>query len=63
MHKKDFVTPDGQYEFTRILFGMVSGAALVTGFRILEGMPGVRNYIDDIHVVIHSNSWNDHLRN
>ena len=30
VHKTDFVTPDGQYEFTRMPFGMVnSGATLV----------------------------------
>ena len=62
VHKTAFVTPDGQYEFTRMLFGMViSGATLVRGLRkILEGMPGVRSYIDDI--VIYSDSWEDHLR-
>ena len=46
VHKAAFVTPDGQYEFTRIPFGMVnSGATLVRGLRkILEGMPGVGSY-------------------
>ena len=38
-----------------------SGATLVRGLRkILEGMPRVRSYIDDI--VIYSDSWEDHLR-
>ena len=62
VHKTAFVTPDGQYEFTRMPFGMVnSGATLVRGLRkILEGMPGVGSYIDDI--VINSDSWEDHLR-
>ena len=62
VHKTALVTPDGQYEFTRIPFGMVnSGATLVRGFRkIIEGMPGVRSYIDDI--VIISYSWEDHFR-
>ena len=62
VHKTAFVTPDGQYEFTRMLFGLViSGATLVRGLRkILEGKPGVRSYIDDI--VIYSDSWEDHLR-
>ena len=43
-------------------FGMVnSGATLVRGLRkILEGMPGVGSYIDDI--VIYSDSWEDHIR-
>ena len=42
-------------------FGMVnSGTTLVRGLRkILEGMPGVGNYIDNI--VIYSGSWEDHL--
>ena len=32
VHKTAFVTPDGQYEFTRMPFGMVnSGATLVRG--------------------------------
>ena len=44
-----------------MLFGMVnSGATLVRGLRkILEGLPGVGYYIDDI--VIFSDSWEDHL--
>ena len=62
VQKTAFVTPDGQYEFTRMLFVMVnSGATLVRGlWKILEGMPGVGRYIDDI--VIYSDSWEDHLR-
>ena len=62
VHKIVFLTPNGQYEFTRMPFGMVnSDATLVRGLgKILEGMPGVGSYIDDI--VIHSNSWEDHLR-
>ena len=45
VHKAVFVTPDGQYEFTTMPFGIVnSGATLVRGLRkILEGMPGVRS--------------------
>ena len=62
MHKTAFVTPDGQYEFTRMPFGMVnSGATLVRGLRkILEGLPRDGSYIDDI--VIYSDSWEDHIR-
>ena len=50
VHKTAFVTPDGQYEFTRMPFGMVnSSATLVRGLmKILEGMPVVGSYIDDI---------------
>ena len=62
VHKTAFVTPDMQYEFTRMPFGMVnSGATLVRGLRkILEGMPEVGSYIDDI--VIYSDSWEDHIK-
>ena len=62
VHKTAFVTPDVQYEFTRMPFGMVnSGATLVRGLRkILEGMPGVGSYVDDI--VIYSDSWEDHIK-
>ena len=60
--KTAFVTPDGQYDFTRMPFGMVNlGATLVRGLRnILEGMPGVGSYTDDIviyselYIVIYS---------
>ena len=57
MHKTAFMTPDKQYELTRMPFGMVnSGGMLVRGLRkILDGMPGVVSYmIDDI--VIYSDS-------
>ena len=54
VHKKAFVTPDGQFKFMRMPLGMVnSGATLVRGLRkILEGMPGVESYIDDIVIYI-----------
>ena len=54
VHTTAFVTPDGQYKFTRMPFGMVnSGATLVRRLRkILEGMPRVRSYIDDIVIYI-----------
>ena len=62
VYKTPFMTPDGQYEFKRMPFGMVnSGATLVRGLRkILEGIPTVESYIDNI--VIYSDSWEDHLR-
>ena len=43
-------------------FGMVdSGATLVSGLRkVLQGMPGVGSYIDDI--IVYSDSWEDHFR-
>ena len=60
-HKTAFVTPDGQHEF-KMPFGMVnSGATFVRGLsKVLEGMPRVGSYIDDI--VIYNDSWEDHLR-
>ena len=55
MHKTAFVTPDGQYEFMGMLFGMVNSEAtctLVGGLRkVLEGQSGVSSYID-IHSYI-----------
>ena len=65
VHKTAFVTPDGQYEYKdayKDAVGMVnSGATLVRALRkILEGMPGVGSYIDDI--VIYSDSWEDHIK-
>ena len=64
MHKTAFVIPDRQYEFLRMLFGMVnSGATLVRGLRmVLEGMPQVGSYVDDIVVSGVCNSWEEHLR-
>ena len=45
-------------------FGMVnSGPTLVRGLRkILEGMPRVGIYIDDIVIYTSNDSWEDHLR-
>ena len=47
VYKTAFVTPDGQYEFLRMPFGMVnSGATLVPGLKkVLEGLSGVSSYI------------------
>ena len=61
VHKTAFMTTDGQYEFTRMPFGMVnSGATLVRGIRkILEGIPRVRSYFYDI--LKYCDSWEDHL--
>ena len=59
--KTAFVTPDGQYEFIRMPFGMVnSGATFVRGMKkLLKDLPGVDNYIDDI--IVHTAKWEDHL--
>ena len=60
MYKTAFVTPDRQYEFLRMPFGMVnSGATLVQGLKkVLEGLSGVGSYIDDI--VVYNDSWEEH---
>ena len=49
---------------TRMPFGMVtSGATLVRRLKkVLEGLSGVGNYIDDLHVVIYNDSWEEHLK-
>ena len=62
VYKTAFVTPDGQYEFLQMPFGMVNLAAtLVRGSKkVLEGLSGVGSYIDDI--VIYSDIWEEHLR-
>ncbi|XP_037802987.1 uncharacterized protein LOC119597481 [Penaeus monodon] len=62
VHKTAFVTPDGQYEFLRMPFGMVNaGATLVRAVKfLLKGMSGVESYIDDI--IVHSATWEQHLR-
>ena len=62
VYQTAFVTPDGQYEFLQMPFGMVnSGATLVLGLKkVLDGLSGVGSYID--HIVIYSDSWEEHLR-
>ena len=61
VYKSAFVTPDGLYEFIRVLSGMVNlGATLVQGLKkVPEGLSGVGCYIGDI--VICSDSWEEHL--
>ena len=61
VHKTGFVTPDGEYEFLRMPFGMVnSGATLVRGVRqLLEGLPNTTAYIDDI--LVHTETWEEHI--
>ena len=62
VYKTAFVTPDRQYEFLQMPFGMVnSGATLIRGLKkVLKGLSGVGSYINDI--VIYSDSWEEHLR-
>ena len=55
------MTPDGHYEFLRMLFGsMNANAKLVIWLRnILERIENVDMYIDDI--IIFTNTWQEHL--
>ena len=59
--KTVFVTPDGTYEFLRMLFRMVnSGAMLVRATRkLLSKMKNVVHYADDILI---RPSWNVHIK-
>ncbi|XP_071487443.1 uncharacterized protein [Diadema antillarum] len=59
--KTAFVTPDGQYEFKVLPFGLVNAPAVFTRMMraLLEGLPHVVHYIDDI--LIYSSSWEEHL--
>ena len=59
--KTAFVTPDGQYQFKVLPFGMVNAPALFTRMmrRLLDGVPNVVHYIDDI--LIYSTSWEEHI--
>nr|XP_054759498.1 uncharacterized protein LOC129265535 [Lytechinus pictus] len=58
--KTAFVTPDGQYEFKVLPFGMVNAPSLFTRMMrtLVDGMPNVVHYIDDI--LISSSSWEEH---
>ena len=59
--KTAFVTPDGQYEFKVLPFGLVNAPAVFTRMmrKLLDGLPRVIHYIDD--VLIFSSSWEEHV--
>ncbi|XP_068240035.1 uncharacterized protein [Palaemon carinicauda] len=59
--KTAFVTPDGQYEFLKMPFGMVNaGDTYVKCMRtLLKGLDNVESYIDDL--LVHTKSWSEHL--
>ena len=59
--KTAFVTPEGQYQFRVLPFGMVNAPAVFTRMmrRLLQGLPHVLHYIDDI--LVFSSSWDDHI--
>ncbi|XP_068227703.1 uncharacterized protein [Palaemon carinicauda] len=60
--KTAFVTPDGQYEFLKMPFGMVNaGATYVKCMRtLLKGLDNVESYIDDL--LVHTKSWSEYLK-
>ena len=60
--KTAFVTPDGNYEFIRMPFGMKnSGATLVRGLRMLIfDLENVDSYIDDL--IVYTENWDTHIR-
>ena len=60
--KTAFVTPDGNYEFIRMSFGMKnSGATLVQGLRMLiSNLESVDSYIDDL--IVYTEDWDTHIR-
>jgi hypothetical protein len=62
IHKTSFVTPDRQYEFLKMPFGMVNaGATLVRAMReVLKDMECVHSYIDDI--IVHTKTWEQHIQ-
>ena len=59
--KTAFVTPDGQYEFKVLPFGLVNAPAVFTRmmWKLLDVLPRVVHYIDD--VLIYSSSWEQHV--
>ncbi|PIK47157.1 hypothetical protein BSL78_15967 [Apostichopus japonicus] len=59
--KTAFVTHDGLYQFKVMPFGIINASAVFTRMmrRLLEGIPNVVNYIDD--VLIYTENWGDHL--
>ena len=60
--KTAFVTPDRNYEFIRMLFGMKnSGATLVRELRMLiSDLENVDSYIDDL--IVYTEDWDTRIR-
>ena len=57
--KTAFVTPEGNYEFIQMPFGMKNlGATLVRGLRML--ISDVDSYIDDL--IVYTEDWDTHIR-
>ena len=59
--KTAFVTPEGQYQFRVLPFGMVNAPAVFTRMmrKLLTGLPRVVHYIDD--VLVYSQTWDEHV--
>ena len=59
--KTAFVTPDGSYEFLKMLFGMVNLAATLKRAmkKLLKGLRNVEFYWDDI--LVHNRTWEEHI--
>ncbi|XP_041467568.1 uncharacterized protein LOC121417899 [Lytechinus variegatus] len=60
--KTAFVTSEGLFHFTVLPFGMVNAPATFSRLmrRVLSGLDGVVNYIDDI--LVYSETWEGHVR-
>lgn len=52
IEKTAFITPDGHYEYLRLPFGLKNAPATFQRIiaRVIEGLPNVRAYLDDIVV-------------
>lgn len=56
-----FITHNGLYQFCRMPFGLVNSGASFSRImrKLLQGLQGVDNYIDDI--LVHTTSWEEHM--
>ena len=60
--KTTFVTPDGSYEFLKMLFGMINSSATLKRAmkKLLHGLDNVEFYRDDI--LVHTRTWEEHIK-
>ena len=61
VEKTSFLTPDGQYAFLYMPFGLVNSSQVFTRMmrKLFSDVQGVVNYIDDL--LIFSDKWEEHL--
>ena len=61
VEKTSFLTPDGQYAFLYMPFGLVNTCQVFTRMmrKLFSNVQGVVNYIDDL--LIFSDKWEEHL--